>query len=255
MVEPITAERASIMAPTMVVVRPTGTMVTGVLMARGEATLPGTMAPDTPEDGAEAPLHGMMDRGISAVTAVARLRGAVAPAARRGGGRHGLVGRRLRLLPRRFRSLGLMETVISDREAIQEAGICHRGALFSGKALLERADRNYDKALLASTNSDGYFGSRLRISCHVTRRQKPTRTSSAGPRARLSSRILAAALVKSAMELLDALRSQMLALPALGEVRYRHRGHRRRSAAFPPRRAPEMVGLLLFGVVLGPHVR
>jgi hypothetical protein len=72
------AERASIMAPTMVV-------VTGVLMARGEATLPGTMAPDTPEDGAEAPLHGMMDRGISAVTAVARLRGAVAPAARRDG--------------------------------------------------------------------------------------------------------------------------------------------------------------------------
>jgi hypothetical protein len=67
------AERASIMAPTMVV-------VTGVLMARGEATLPGTMAPDTPEDGAEAPLHGMMDRGISAVTAVARLRGAAAPA-------------------------------------------------------------------------------------------------------------------------------------------------------------------------------
>ena len=65
MVEPITAERASIMAPTMVVVRPTG-----------------TMAPDTPEDGAEAPLHGMMDRGISAVTAVARLRGAAAPAAR-----------------------------------------------------------------------------------------------------------------------------------------------------------------------------
>ena len=55
-------------------------MVTGVLMARGEATLPGTMAPDTPEDGAEAPLHGMMDRGISAVTAVARLRGAAAPA-------------------------------------------------------------------------------------------------------------------------------------------------------------------------------
>lgn len=80
MVEPITAERASIMAPTMVVVRPTGTMVTGVLMARGEATLPGTMARDTPEDGAEAPLHGMMDRGISAVTAVARLRGAAAPA-------------------------------------------------------------------------------------------------------------------------------------------------------------------------------
>lgn len=80
MVEPITAERASIMAPTMVVVRHTGTMVTGVLMARGEATLPGTMAPDTPEDGAEAPLHGMMDRGISAVTAVARLRGAAAPA-------------------------------------------------------------------------------------------------------------------------------------------------------------------------------
>ena len=72
MVEPITAERASIMAPTMV--------VTGVLMARGEATLPGTMAPDTPEDGAEARLHGMMDRGISAVTAVARLRGAAAPA-------------------------------------------------------------------------------------------------------------------------------------------------------------------------------
>ena len=80
MVEPITAERASIMAPTMVVVRPTGTMVTGVLMARGEATLPGTMARDTPEDGAEAPPHGMMDRGISAVTAVARLRGAAAPA-------------------------------------------------------------------------------------------------------------------------------------------------------------------------------
>jgi len=86
MVEPITAERASIMAPTLVVDRPTGTMVTGVLMARGEATLPGTMAPDTPEDGAEAPLHGMMDRGISAVTVVARLRGAAAPAARRDGG-------------------------------------------------------------------------------------------------------------------------------------------------------------------------
>lgn len=80
MVEPITAERASIMAPTMVVVRPTGTMVTGVLMARGEATLPGTMARDTPEDGAEAPLHGMMDRGISAVTAVVRPRGAAVPA-------------------------------------------------------------------------------------------------------------------------------------------------------------------------------
>jgi hypothetical protein len=80
------AERASIMAPTMVVVRPTGTMVTGVLMARGEATLPGTMAREAPEDGAEAPLHGMMDRGISAVTAAARLPGAVAPAAQRGGG-------------------------------------------------------------------------------------------------------------------------------------------------------------------------
>jgi hypothetical protein len=85
MVEPITAERASIMAPTMVAVRPTGTMVTGVRTVRGAATPAGTMARDTPEDGAEAPLHGMMDRGISAVTAVARLRGAAAPAARPGG--------------------------------------------------------------------------------------------------------------------------------------------------------------------------
>jgi hypothetical protein len=78
MAEPTTAERAFIMEPTMVV-RPTGMMASGVRTARGVATPDGTMARDTPEDGAEAPLHGMMVRGMSAAFEVARPRGAVAP--------------------------------------------------------------------------------------------------------------------------------------------------------------------------------
>ena len=45
----------------------------------------------------------------------------------------------------------------------------------------------------------------------------------------------------------------MADLPPLGEVCYRHRGNRRRAAAGPSRRLPEMVGAALRGV-FGPHV-
>lgn len=85
MVELTMAERASIMAPTMVV-QPTGTMVPGAPTVREVATLLGTMAREAPEDGAEALPHGITDRGVSAVTAADQLRGAVALAAQRGGG-------------------------------------------------------------------------------------------------------------------------------------------------------------------------
>jgi hypothetical protein len=91
MAEPTTAERAFIMELTMVV-RPTGMMASGVRTARGVATPDGTMARDTPEDGAEAPLHGMMVRGMSAAFEVARPRGAVAPAPQRDGGAERLHG-------------------------------------------------------------------------------------------------------------------------------------------------------------------
>ena len=105
------AERASIMAPTMVV-QPTGTMVPGAPTVREVATLLGTMAREAPEDGAEALPHGITDREyqrlprrISFVGRWLWQRNGVA-------GRHGLLGRRLRLLPWGFRSLGLMETVM-----------------------------------------------------------------------------------------------------------------------------------------------
>ncbi|MGA7391586.1 MAG: cation:proton antiporter, partial [Terrimicrobiaceae bacterium] len=56
------------------------------------------------------------------------------------------------------------------------------------------------------------------------------------------------------MELFDALRSQMLALPPLAKFAIAIAV----TVGVPPlsRRVglPEMVGLLLFGVVLGPHV-
>jgi hypothetical protein len=85
MAEPTTAERVFIMELTMVV-RPTGMMASGVRTARGVATPDGTMAREAPEDGAEAPRHGMMDRGVSVVSAADQLPGAVALAAQRGGG-------------------------------------------------------------------------------------------------------------------------------------------------------------------------
>jgi hypothetical protein len=85
MAEPTTAERAFIMERTMAV-RLTGIMIPGGPMAHGAATLLGTMARAAPEGGAEAPLHGIMDQGISVVTAVVRLRGVGAQAAQPDGG-------------------------------------------------------------------------------------------------------------------------------------------------------------------------
>jgi hypothetical protein len=123
------------MAPTMVVVRPTGTIVTGVLMARGEATLPGTMAPDTPEDGAEAPPHGMMDRDISAVTAVVRLHGAVALAVQRGGEAARPRGAAVPA-PTTALSVARARGDGDEMTAKHEARICRRGALFSGQPFL-----------------------------------------------------------------------------------------------------------------------
>jgi hypothetical protein len=96
MAEPTTAEWACIVVPTtaegafigvpIIVVRPIGMMVPGMPMARGAAQPVGTTAREAREDGGEAPLPGIMDRGVSAVSAVARLRGVVAPAAQRDGG-------------------------------------------------------------------------------------------------------------------------------------------------------------------------
>ncbi len=85
MAEPTTAERACIGVP-IIVVRPIGMKVPGVPMASGAPQSLGATAREAPRDGGEAPLPGIMDRGVSAASAAARLRGVVAPAAQRDGG-------------------------------------------------------------------------------------------------------------------------------------------------------------------------
>src|SRR5262249_46664682 len=67
----------SMAEPFMVVVRLTGIAVMGMPMAPG-ARQPGTMARVALQDGVGAPLHGIIDREISAVSEAARRRGVAA---------------------------------------------------------------------------------------------------------------------------------------------------------------------------------
>jgi hypothetical protein len=77
MVVPIMGEWAIIVEP-ITVVRVIGMADPGTPMVRGAAQQPGTMARVVPQVGAGAPLHGITDQEVSAVTGEVRPRGAAA---------------------------------------------------------------------------------------------------------------------------------------------------------------------------------
>jgi len=84
MTAPTTGEAVSILEPIMVA-RLTGIAVPATPTAHEAAGQPGTMARVALQDGVGAPLRGIMDREVSAVSEAARPRGAAALGAQRDG--------------------------------------------------------------------------------------------------------------------------------------------------------------------------
>jgi len=81
MTAPTTGEAVSILEP-ITVARLTGIAVPATPTAHEAAGQPGTMARVALQDGVGAPLRGIMDREVSAVSEAARPRGVAAPGAR-----------------------------------------------------------------------------------------------------------------------------------------------------------------------------